>query len=115
MPLLSIAPASTGSKALVVCAEGSEEASVAAGWASASRGAGAAVSVCPPNFLESHAKGSAGTYDSVVVEGGGKEGGSGVSSGVLGEVRIQYYCFCVFCCVCVFCFCSRTVVRSSRK
>lgn len=66
----------------MVCAEGEEEATVAAAWASASRGAGAAVSVCPPGFLGSHAGASAGTYDSIVVEDG--ERGSGA---VLGEVR----------------------------
>lgn len=79
-----------------MCADGSEEASTAAGWASASRGAGAAVSVCPPSFLESHAKGSAGTYDSVVVEGGGKEEAA-VSGSVLGEVRFLFYFFTYYC------------------
>ncbi|CAM9594828.1 unnamed protein product [Ascophyllum nodosum] len=78
---LSIAPAPVGFKALVVCAEGSEEASIAAGWAVTSRGAGATVSVCPPGFLASHSKTAAGTYDSVVVEGG-----EAVGADVLEEV-----------------------------
>ena len=55
---------------------------MAAAWASASRGAGAAVSVCPPGSLGSHAGTSAGTYDSIVVEDGER-----VSGAVLGEVR----------------------------
>lgn len=73
----------TGHKALVVCVEGSEEASIAASWASESRGAGAAVSVCPPSFVEQHAKGATSTYDSVVVEGGEE----GLDDSVLGLVR----------------------------
>lgn len=67
----------------MVCAEGSEQASVATGWASASRAAGATVSVCPPGFLDSHAKASSGTYDLVVVEGG-----EGVGDAVLEGVRM---------------------------
>lgn len=50
--------------------EGSEEASVAEQWATQSRGGGATVSVCPPGYLDSHAKGNTGTYDSIVVEAG---------------------------------------------
>ena len=73
-----------GFKALVVCAEGSEEASIAAGWAVTSRGAGATVSVCPPGFLASHSKTAAGTYDSVVVEGG-----EAVGADVLEEVTVR--------------------------
>lgn len=67
---LTLIPAAAGSKALVVCLDGSEEALVAAEWAAESRGAGAAVTVCPPGFLVSHAKSAAGSYDFVVVEKG---------------------------------------------
>lgn len=80
-----MAPAAPGSKALVVCSEGREEAVTAAGWAAASRGAGAAVSVCPPDHLSSHAKAAAGSYDFVVVEEAGKGKGE-ISDAVLGEV-----------------------------
>ncbi len=67
-PPLAIAPAPAGSKALIVCREGAEEASVAEQWATRSRGGGATVSVCPPGYLDSHGKSNAGAYDSIVVE-----------------------------------------------
>lgn len=78
---LAIAPAPAGSKVMVVCTQGSEEASVAAQWATQSRAGGATVGVCPPDLLDSHAKFNSGTYDSVVVEAGG-----GLGDAVLGEV-----------------------------
>ncbi|CAN0348513.1 unnamed protein product, partial [Ectocarpus sp. 13 AM-2016] len=79
-PPLSLAPARAGSKALVVCRRGSEEASAAQQWASRSRSDGATVSVCPPGHLESHARANAGAYDTIVVE----EAGEGA---VLGQAR----------------------------
>ncbi|CAM9665568.1 unnamed protein product, partial [Ectocarpus fasciculatus] len=79
-PPLSLAPAPAGSKALVVCRRGSEEASSAQQWASRSRSDGATVSVCPPGHLESHARANAGAYDTIVVE----EAGEGA---VLGQAR----------------------------
>ena len=102
-PPLAIAPAPTGSKALVVCAEGREEETVAAAWAAASRRGGAAVSVCPPGFLGSHVGTSAGTYDSIVVEDG-----ENVSGAALGEVRLQviFWCGVVWYAACV-CFFAR--------
>ncbi|CAM9501631.1 unnamed protein product [Ectocarpus sp. 4 AP-2014] len=79
-PPLSLAPAPAGSKALVVCRRGSEEASAAQQWASRSRSDGATVSVCPPGHLESHARANTGAYDMIVVE----EAGEGA---VLGQAR----------------------------
>eukprot|EP00752_Nemacystus_decipiens_P006675 g6002.t1 len=78
---LAIPPAAAGSKALIVCREGAEEASVAEQWATQSRGGGATVSVCPPDYLDSHAKGNTGTYESIVVEAG-----EGLGSATLGQV-----------------------------
>ncbi|CAM9216807.1 unnamed protein product [Scytosiphon promiscuus] len=81
---LSLAPAPAGSKALVVCLEGSDEAAVAQQWAGESRGAGANVSACPPSFLGSLLSKAdhAGAYDSIVVE----TAGAGVEGAVLGQV-----------------------------
>ena len=81
---LAVPPAAAGSKALIVCHEGSEGASVAEQWATQSRGGGATVSVCPPDYLDSHAKSNKGTYDSIVVEGG-----EGLESAALGQVTRQ--------------------------
>lgn len=84
---LTLIPAAAGSKALVVCPDGSEEALVAASWAAESRGAGAAVTVCPPGFLALHAKSAAGSYDFVVVEEGAGQAGEGIDvGGVLAQV-----------------------------
>ncbi|CAN0031557.1 unnamed protein product [Pylaiella littoralis] len=78
---LTIAPAQAGSKVMVVCTQGSEEASVAEQWAAQSRAGGAIVGVCPPDLLDSHAKLNSGSYDSVVIEAG-----KGLGDAVLGEV-----------------------------
>ncbi|CAN0266602.1 unnamed protein product, partial [Hapterophycus canaliculatus] len=86
-PPLSLEPAPAGCKALVVCLEGSEEASVAQQWAGRSRGAGANVSACPPSFLGSllSKAAHAGAYDSIVVETEGTAG-KGVEGAMLGQV-----------------------------
>lgn len=40
--------------------------------------------MCPPGYLDSHAKGNTGTYDSIVVEAG-----DGLEGAVLGQVTRQ--------------------------
>eukprot|EP00903_Cladosiphon_okamuranus_P015378 g14204.t1 len=78
---LAIDPAPAGTKALIICKEGSEGASVAEQWATQSRSGGAAVSVCPPGYLDSHTKSNTGSYDSIVVEAG-----DGLEGAALGQV-----------------------------
>ncbi|CAM9235773.1 unnamed protein product [Choristocarpus tenellus] len=66
---LSLNPAPAGSKALVVCSDKHEDGGRAAGWAAASRGQGATVSVAPPEYLATHKNGSGReAYDWVVIE-----------------------------------------------
>lgn len=83
---LSMKPAASGSKALLVCADGNVDASWLAKFAAESKSAGATVDLCPLNSerLRSHASTAGGTYDFVVVEALGVNEDSGV---VLGEVR----------------------------
>lgn len=91
VPPLNITAAPARAKALVICAKGEVEISLASKFAEQSKGAGASVLLCPPDveYICDHAKTAAGTYDVVVVESAGAEGSSGV---VLGEVGDDVLC-----------------------